>query len=53
MYRGTITADFGGISETTDAGREAFGVNPGVEGLGFLFWRIRRNSLSLPILWTL
>lgn len=45
-----MTADFGGIAEMADEGREGFGVKLGVnDGAGFLFWRMRRNSLSLPI----
>ena len=53
MYKGTMTVEFGGISRA-DVGRETLGVRPGVPpgvaGLGFLFWRIRRNSLKRPMI---
>ena len=56
MYSGTITVDLGGMSDIADCGREALGVRPGdtpgVEGFGFLFWRMRRNSLKRPIVWS-
>ena len=53
MYKGTMAVELGGIS-MADGGRETLGVRPGVPpgvaGLGFLFWRIRRNSLKRPMI---
>ena len=53
MYKGTMAVELGGIS-MADVGRETLGVRPGVPpgvaGLGFLFWRILRNSLKRPMI---
>jgi hypothetical protein len=54
MYSGTMTVDLGGIPYIAELGLDAFGVRPGdtpgVEGLGFLFCRIRSISLKRPMM---